>query len=121
MHIEDDHPPEPNLGADRTKQTGPASIIPGQPAFHFTSPCRRHDQPHTSADTCKQSVRSLPAEQVTSRLFRSAYMRTAVLEMTLIRMLYRQVRLVSAVFIVPACEHRLHYDRSLGSSVYSDS
>ena len=54
------------------KQTGPASIPQtNQPSILHLPYCH-HDQPNTSPDTCEQSLRSLPAEQVASRLFRGA-------------------------------------------------
>lgn len=54
------------------KQTGPASIPQTNQPSILHLPYYHHDQPNTSPDTCEQSLRSLPAEQVTSRLFRSA-------------------------------------------------
>ena len=47
-----------------------------RPRFHLPTSlpvyitCPQHDQPNTSPDACKQSLRSLPTEQVASRLFR---------------------------------------------------
>ena len=54
------------------KQTGPASIPQTNQPSILHLPYYHHDQPNTSPDTCEQSLRSLPAEQVASRLFRSA-------------------------------------------------
>jgi hypothetical protein len=53
------------------KQTGPASNSQANQPSILHLPCRYHDQPATTPDTCKQSLRSLPAEQVASRSFRS--------------------------------------------------
>lgn len=54
------------------KQTGPASNSQANQPSVLRLPCHHNDQPATTTpDTCKQSLRSLPAEQVASRSFRS--------------------------------------------------
>lgn len=54
----------------KIKRNRPAPLLHLPSLPHF--PCHQHEhQPNTSSDTRKQSLRSLPAEQVASRLFLS--------------------------------------------------
>jgi hypothetical protein len=53
------------------KQTGPASNSQTNQPSVLHIPCRHHDQPDTTPDTCEQSLRSLSPEQVASTSFRS--------------------------------------------------